>query len=317
MLTIVPLAGLPEVVPGDDLAALLVAALPHGETIGRGDILVVTQKIVSKAEGRFVDLASVVPSAEAVALAEEVGKDASLIELVLRESTDIVRKGRNVLITRHRLGHVMANAGIDASNIGPHGQGPNGQGKVLLLPEDPDASAARIADGVAVRTGTRPAVLISDSFGRPWRMGVTNVAIGLAGMAALVDQRGATDRDGRVLQVTQIALGDAVAAAAGLVMGEGDEGLPAALRRGARGGGRGAQGAAHILMLADQQNAPDLKRAASVFVAQNAQAVMASKGWETLCATRPKLLSEVMRAMVPEGGEAAAAGGSTPIAAPR
>ncbi len=232
MLTIVPLAGLPEVVPGDDLAALLVAALPHGDAIGRGDILVVTQKIVSKAEGRFVDLASVVPSAEAVALAEEVGKDASLIELVLRESTDIVRKGRNVLITRHRLGHVMANAGIDASNIGPHGQGPNGQGKVLLLPEDPDASAARIADGVAVRTGTRPAVLISDSFGRPWRMGVTNVAIGLAGMAALVDQRGATDRDGRVLQVTQIALGDAVAAAAGLVMGEGDEGLPAALVRG-------------------------------------------------------------------------------------
>ena len=235
MLTVLPLVGLPEIAPGDDLAALLVAALPQGAAIGGGDILVVTQKIVSKAEGRFVDLAGVTPSAEALEVAGEVGKDPRLVELVLRESVAIVRKGRNVLITRHRLGHVMANAGIDASNIGDsHG----GEGReassdrVLLLPEDPDASAARIAQGVAARTGIRPAVLISDSFGRPWRMGVTNVAIGLSGMAALVDQRGHQDRDGRVLQVTQIALGDAVAAAAGLVMGEGSEGVPAALVRG-------------------------------------------------------------------------------------
>ena len=249
MLTVLPLVGLPEIAPGDDLAALLVAALPRGEAIGGDDILVVTQKIVSKAEGRFVDLAGITPSAEALEVASEVGKDPRLVELVLRESVAIVRKGRNVLITRHRLGHVMANAGIDASNLGdPHG----GEGcaassdRVLLLPEDPDASAARIAQGVAARTGIRPAVLISDSFGRPWRMGVTNVAIGLSGMAALVDQRGHKDRDGRVLQVTQIALGDAVAAAAGLVMGEGNEGVPAALVRGLSALGQ-PQGAGAVL----------------------------------------------------------------------
>lgn len=227
MLTIMPLTGLPEIRPGDDLAALLAGSLAPGDAIRVGDILVVTQKIVSKAEGRFIELSTVDPSAEAAALAEEVGKDPRLVELVLRESTAVIRKGRNVLITRHRLGHVMANAGIDASNIGPCGDG-----TVLLLPLDPDASANAIAARVESLTGTRPAVLISDSFGRPWRMGVTNVAIGLSGMAAIIDQRGESDRDGRIMQVTQIALGDAVAAAAGLVIGEGSEGVPAALVRG-------------------------------------------------------------------------------------
>ncbi|MEY2927742.1 MAG: coenzyme F420-0:L-glutamate ligase [Pseudomonadota bacterium] len=221
LLTIIPITGLPEIQPGDDLGALLRAYAPD---MVPGDVLVVTQKIVSKAEGRFVDLASVTPGDAAIVLAGEVNKDARLVELVLRESAAIVRQARHVLITRHSLGHVMANAGIDASNIG---QG--SADRVLLLPQDPDASAARIAAAF----DPRPAVLIADSFGRPWRVGVTNVAIGLSGMAAVLDKRGEIDRDGRMMQVTQIALADAIAAAAGLVMGEAAEGIPAAIVRGA------------------------------------------------------------------------------------
>jgi coenzyme F420-0:L-glutamate ligase/coenzyme F420-1:gamma-L-glutamate ligase len=224
MLGIFPLAGLPEIRPGDDLPALLAA---HLAALQAGDILVVAQKIVSKAEGRFVTLGDVVPSPEAVSLAEKVRKDARLVELVLRESSEVVRAAPNVLITRQRLGHVMANAGIDASNIGSAGED-----RVLLLPEDPDASAARIADALAAKFGVRPGVVISDSFGRPWRMGTVNVAIGIAGMPALIDRRGERDRDGRVMQMTLIALADAVAAAAGLAMGEGAEGVPAAVVRG-------------------------------------------------------------------------------------
>ena len=224
MLGIFPLTGLPEIRPGDDLPALLAA---HLAELRAGDILVVAQKIVSKAEGRFVALGDVVPSPEALSLAREVRKDARLVELVLRESIEVVRAAPHVLITRHRLGHVMANAGIDASNIGPAGEG-----RVLLLPEDPDASAARIGDVLEKSFGVRPGVVISDSFGRPWRMGTVNVAIGIAGMPALIDRRGEQDRDGRVMQMTLIALADAVAAAAGLAMGEGAEGIPAAVMRG-------------------------------------------------------------------------------------
>ena len=224
MLGIFPLTGLPEIRPGDDLPALLAA---HLAELRAGDILVVAQKIVSKAEGRFVALGDVVPSPEALSLAREVRKDARLVELVLRESVEVVRAAPNVLITRHRRGHVMANAGIDASNIGSAGEG-----RVLLLPEDPDASAARIGDALETSFGVRPGVVISDSFGRPWRMGTVNVAIGIAGMPALIDRRGEQDRDGRVMQMTLIALADAVAAAAGLAMGEGAEGIPAAVMRG-------------------------------------------------------------------------------------
>lgn len=224
MLGIFPLTGLPEIRPGDDLPALLAA---HLAELRAGDILVVAQKIVSKAEGRFVALGDVVPSPEALSLAREVRKDARLVELVLRESVEVVRAAPNVLITRHRRGHVMANAGIDASNIGSAGEG-----RVLLLPEDPDASAARIGDALEKSFGVRPGVVISDSFGRPWRMGTVNVAIGIAGMPALIDRRGEQDRDGRVMQMTLIALADAVAAAAGLAMGEGAEGIPAAVMRG-------------------------------------------------------------------------------------
>lgn len=191
------------------------------------DVLVVTQKIVSKAEGRRVDLCAVAPGADALALARTTGKDPRLVELVLRESSAVVRAVPHVLITRHRLGFVMANAGIDQSNVGP-----NGGGDVLLLPEDPDGSAARLRTALASMSGQAPAVVISDSFGRPWRMGVTHVAIGASGMPALVDRRGEADRDGRALEMTQIALGDMVATAAGLVMGEGAESIPAALVRG-------------------------------------------------------------------------------------
>jgi coenzyme F420-0:L-glutamate ligase / coenzyme F420-1:gamma-L-glutamate ligase len=230
MFSVLPITGLPEIVAGDDLGALLTARLAEGEPgLQSGDILVVTQKIVSKAEGRSIDLASMVPSPEAQALANEVNKDPALVELVLRESSAVVRKAPNILITRHRLGHVMANAGIDASNIGSS----NG-GNVLLLPLDPDASAARIADAVEAHFGFWPGVVISDSFGRPWRMGTVNVAIGVAAMPAVIDQRGQADRDGRIMQMTMIAVGDAVAAAAGLAMGEGDEGIPAVIVRGLR-----------------------------------------------------------------------------------
>ena len=224
MLGIFPLTGLPEIRPGDDLPALLAA---HLAELRAGDILVVAQKIVSKAEGRFVTLSDVVASPEARSLAVEVRKDARLVELVLRESREVVRAAPHVLITRHRMGHVMANAGIDASNIGS-----GGEGRVLLLPEDPDASATRIADALEAKFGVRPGVVVSDSFGRPWRMGTVNVAIGIAGMPALIDRRGEQDRDGRVMQMTLIAFADAVAAAAGLAMGEGAEGVPAAVVRG-------------------------------------------------------------------------------------
>lgn len=222
MIEIHPITGIGEVRPGDDLAALLLAALNHnGITPRAGDILVVTQKIVSKAQGRFVSLADVVPGDEAMRLAELTRKEPRLVELVLREADGVVRAAPHVLITRHRLGHVMANSGIDRSNIG------NGEDdRALLLPVDPDGTAAQLCAQLGL------AVVISDSFGRPWRMGVVAVAIGAAGLPALIDRRGEIDRDGRILEVTQVALADMIATAANLVTGEGAEGIPAALVRG-------------------------------------------------------------------------------------
>lgn len=225
MIEILPLAGLPEIRPGDDLAALLTTAmtgLPGGPQAK--DILVVTQKIVSKAENLFVDLAAVEPDDEARELAERTRKDPRLVALILRESVAVVRAVPGVLITRHCSGCVMANGGIDQSNLGP-----GGDGRVLLLPRDPDAAAARLRAALGPKA---PALIIADSFGRPWRVGVTNVAIGAAGFPALVDQRGDHDRGGRPLAVTQIALADLAAAAAGLIMGEADQGVPAAMIRG-------------------------------------------------------------------------------------
>lgn len=222
MIAIHPLTGIGEISPGVDLADLLRIALArNGLQPGAGDILVVTQKIVSKAEGRFVALDSVTPGEEALRLAAVTCKEPRLVELVLQEADGVVRAAPHVLITRHRLGHVMANSGIDRSNIGG-----GSDDRALLLPVDPDASAAALAEELGL------AVVISDSFGRPWRMGVVAVAIGAAGLPALLDRRGEIDRDGRVLEVTQIALADMVATAANLATGEGAEGIPAALVRG-------------------------------------------------------------------------------------
>jgi coenzyme F420-0:L-glutamate ligase / coenzyme F420-1:gamma-L-glutamate ligase len=228
-ITLTPLRGLPEVGPGTDLAQLLAGALRAAALALRADdVLVVAQKIVSKAEARLVALSSVVPGARALELAGVTGKDPRLIELILSESTAVVRAAPDVLIVRHRLGFVMANAGIDRSNLA-HG---NAAGEVLLLPLDPDGSAAALRAALAARTGAAPGVIISDSFGRPWRRGVVNIALGAAGIPALLDRRGERDRAGRPLEVTEVALADALAAAAGLVMGEAAEGIPAVLIRG-------------------------------------------------------------------------------------
>ena len=192
------------------------------------DAVVIAQKVVSKAEGRRVSLKDVVPSVRAVDLAAKARKDPRVVELILSESGEVLRTVPDVIIVRHRLGLVMANAGIDRSNLGP----PDDQEAVLLLPRDPDASAAKIRAGLASKLGTAPAVVISDSFGRPWRLGTTNVAIGVAGLPCVVDRRGEKDRYGRELETTEVALADAVASAAGLAMGEAAEGCPVVHIRG-------------------------------------------------------------------------------------
>ncbi|CAN5239226.1 coenzyme F420-0:L-glutamate ligase [soil metagenome] len=231
MIQIQPVPGIGEVMPGSDVAILLADALAPmaPET---GDIVVITSKIISKAEGRHVALSDITPSARAEEIATAIGKDPRLIELSLRESSDVVRQAKGVFITRHKLGLVMANAGIDASNIGS-----GDEDRVLLLPKDPDASAAALRGALKERMGVDLGIILSDSFGRPWRHGVVNVAIGAAGIPALIDLRGDVDRDGRVLQMTQIAYGDLLASAAGLAMGEAAEGIPAVLVKGAAHGG--------------------------------------------------------------------------------
>lgn len=227
-LTILPIIGLPEIRPESDLAEIFSVALDAFPPLdGNADVLVVTQKVVSKADGRFVNLDGVIPGSEARRLADVVRKDPRFVEVVLSESASVVRAAPHVLITRHRSGHVMANAGIDRSNLGD-----GREDQVLLLPVDPDASAERLRSQIETRRGIAPAVLISDSFGRPWRNGVTNFAIGAAAVPSLIDRRGTSDRNGRALEVTQIGFADLIACAAGLAMGEGDEGIPAVLVRG-------------------------------------------------------------------------------------
>lgn len=226
--TLTALAGLPLVEPGDDLAALLISALRRAQIAPRAkDVLIVAQKVVSKAEGRFVDLKTVVPSARAVALAQEVNKDARLVEVILSESSEVVRKRRDVLIVVHRLGFIMANAGVDQSNVDAEDSE-----QVLLLPRDPDGSAAGLKARLDREFGVDLAVIINDSFGRPWRMGVTGVALGVAGLPALRNMVGAPDLFGRTLRVTEIAVADEIAAAASLLMGQGAEGQPAVHLRG-------------------------------------------------------------------------------------
>jgi coenzyme F420-0:L-glutamate ligase / coenzyme F420-1:gamma-L-glutamate ligase len=225
-LSVIPLTGIGEIEPGEDLAGTLSAAIQRaGVALTSRDVLVVAQKAVSKAEDRYVELAQVRVSVQAQRLAEVTRKDPRLVELVLSESTEVLRSKPDVLIVRHRLGYVMANAGIDRSNVG-------GIDRVLLLPVDPDGSAARLRANVTTLLGREIGIVISDSFGRPWRKGVTNVALGAAGIPSLVDRRGEADRHGRKLEVTEVALADLIAAAAGLVMGEGAEGVPAALLKG-------------------------------------------------------------------------------------
>lgn len=227
-LSVIPLPGIPEVAPGSDLAGLLGQALSQAGGLRAGDVLVVAQKVVSKAEGRFVELTAVSPGARAQELAVITGKDARLVELILSESVKVLRARRDVLIVRHKLGFVMANAGIDRSNVA----GDAAPERVLLLPVDPDASAQALRGALRQALGAAPGVIISDSFGRAWRRGVVNVALGAAGVPALWNRRGEADRAGRRLEVTEVALADALAAAAGLVMGEAAEGLPAVLIRG-------------------------------------------------------------------------------------
>jgi coenzyme F420-0:L-glutamate ligase/coenzyme F420-1:gamma-L-glutamate ligase len=225
------LPGLPEIRAGHDLTRAIVdAAGAAGLVPCASDVLVIAQKIVSKAEGRTVDLRSVEPSATALELAGKTGKDARLVEVILSESLEVLRAVPNVLIVRHRLGYVMANAGVDRSNVPNLGGAEN----VLLLPTDPDASAARLRRELMHHWHVPLAVIISDSFGRAWRNGVVNVALGAAGLPVLVDRRGERDRDGRMLGVTEVALADAIAAGAALVMGEADEGTPIVIARGVK-----------------------------------------------------------------------------------
>ncbi len=222
MIGFTALCGLGEIEPGADLAHLIVQAIEHqGLALASDDVLVVAQKIVSKAEGRFVELGSVVPSEQARHLAQVTGKDPRLVEVILAESEEVVRAVRNVLIVRHRLGFVMANAGVDRSNI-PQEAGE----RVLLLPRDPEGSAQALRARLLELRRVSLGIIISDSFGRPWRRGVLNVALGSAGVPALIDRRGELDRDGRKLEVTEVAFADAVAAGAGLAMGEAAEGTP-------------------------------------------------------------------------------------------
>src|SRR5882757_9499124 len=198
-LRLVALPDFPQVSSGDDLAGLTTGALARaGLQLYADDVLVFAQKVISKAEGRRIDLATVVPSPKALELAQTVQKDPRLVELVLRESRRVVRFAKDVLIVEHRLGLIMANAGIDQSNVAD----PTSGEFALLLPEDPDASAAGLRERLRVLTGCAPGVVISDSFGRPWRVGTIGVAIGCAGVPATLDLRGSTDMFGRPLRVT-------------------------------------------------------------------------------------------------------------------
>jgi coenzyme F420-0:L-glutamate ligase/coenzyme F420-1:gamma-L-glutamate ligase len=242
-LAIRALPGIPEVEPGADLAGLIIHALTvAGLALAAGDVLVLAQKIVSKAEGRHVDLRGVVPSVRAREIATTVGKDPRFVETVLAESAEIVRVAGELLITRHRLGFVMANGGVDRSNLGRK----SGSDFVLLLPRDPDASARKLRDAIRDRGGVAPAVIISDSFGRPWRRGVVNVALGVAGLPSIVNLRGTPDRDGRKMQTTEVAIADAIAAAAGLAMGEAGESTPVVHIRGIDCSGTHADGLALV-----------------------------------------------------------------------
>jgi coenzyme F420-0:L-glutamate ligase/coenzyme F420-1:gamma-L-glutamate ligase len=225
---LIALLDFPEVRPGDFLPELVAAcARKNGIAFANNDILVVAQKVVSKAEGQSRMLSDVVPSGEALRLGGETGKDPRVVELILQESVSVVRQTNNLIITENRLGIVMANAGIDQSNID--------EGYALLLPKDPDASANAIRDHLRDHCRSEVGVVIADSIGRAWRNGIVGHAIGVAGICALLDLRGKVDRNGRELRVTEVAIADEIAAAGSMLMGQAAEGKPVVLVRGFRG----------------------------------------------------------------------------------
>jgi coenzyme F420-0:L-glutamate ligase/coenzyme F420-1:gamma-L-glutamate ligase len=228
------LKGIPEILPHDDLCARILQVLGSAE---EGAVFVVAQKVISKSEGRIVPLQTVEPSAAASAWAAQHGRDPRVVEMVLRESKRILRMERGIIIAETRHGYVCANAGVDVSNAPLD--------SVVLLPEDPDASARRLRDALAERLGFPLAVIISDTFGRPWRMGLTNIALGVAGLDPLVDYRGQADGCGRRLQATVLAVADELAGAAELVMGK-NLAIPVAVIEG-YDGPRGPHGAASLI----------------------------------------------------------------------
>lgn len=230
-LELTPVPDFPLVVPGDDLAGFILSACRKANiAIQDGDIFVMAQKIVSKAEGRLFNLNDVTVSEQAVDLAQKTGKDARIVELVLRESRQVLRYRTNVLIVEHKLGFVCANAGIDHSNV--QGVGGNPEDWMLLLPEDPDGSAGRIRERIEKELGVQIGIMIIDSHGRAWRNGTLGTVIGLSGVPGLVDLRGKPDLFGFRLKITQVAAGDELAAGASLVMGQADEGTPVVHARG-------------------------------------------------------------------------------------
>ncbi len=230
-LTLTPLTGIPFIRPDDNLADIVVKALAQtGITLADNDILVFAQKVISKAEGRLVNLATVTPTPAALALSAQTDKDPRLAELILRESNEILRARPGTAIVEHRIGFVSANAGIDHSNVA--GDGDAGEEWVLLLPEDPDASARRLREQIQSITGKTIGIMIIDSHGRAWRLGTVGVAIGLAGVPGLVDLRGQKDLFDYTLKITIIGAADELAAAASLVMGQAAEGTPVVHVRG-------------------------------------------------------------------------------------
>ena len=230
-LTLTPLQSIPLIRRDDNLADILVNSLNETNIqLQDGDILVIAQKIISKAEGRMVNLATVTPSQHAIELAERTQKDARAVELILQESNEVVRTRTGTIIVEHKLGFVCANAGIDHSNVA--GEGDAVEEWVLLLPQDPDLSCRKMRDEVKSRTGKSIGVLIIDSHGRAWRNGTVGVAIGVAGLPALEDLRGQQDLFGFTLRITQVGVADELAAAASLVMGQAAEGTPVVHVRG-------------------------------------------------------------------------------------
>jgi coenzyme F420-0:L-glutamate ligase/coenzyme F420-1:gamma-L-glutamate ligase len=245
---VIALDGIPEIRPGDDLAGLVGDALERTDEalpLRPDDVLVVTSKVVSKAEGAFVDLTSVEPRAEAVAYAARWARDARQVEVVLRQAVRVVRMDRGVVIVETRHGFILANGGVDASNVGA-----SAGASVLLLPDDPDASARRIREALERRFGTAPGVLVSDSLGRPWRFGIMDLAIGVAGFLPLEDLRGTADADGRPMSATIRAVADEIASAAELVLGKTAR-RPVALVRGAAPPPGDGSVAADVLMPPD------------------------------------------------------------------